>query len=71
MTPPDSAMSGGSVLELDDPRLNDARDRAREVLDRAQERTTERGGEVETGDPAETILEFLQDNDVDHVVIRS
>ncbi len=73
VTPPDGAMSEGGVLGLNDARLQDAHERAREVLDRAEERAAEEDREVETavetGDPAETILAFAEDHDVDHVVM--
>jgi nucleotide-binding universal stress UspA family protein len=73
VTPLDADMSEGGILEADDQRLAGARERADRLLERSRrtaadaDRTIETA--VETGDPAETILEYLQDHDVDHVVM--
>jgi nucleotide-binding universal stress UspA family protein len=73
VTPADSAMSEGGVLDVDDQRLADARERADRLIERArdqaaaQDRSIETA--VETGDPAETILEYGEAHDVDHVVM--
>ena len=73
VTLPDDPMSEGGVLEPDDARLTDAHERADTILKRASDRAAgaERTVEtaVETGDPAETILAFVDDRDVDHVVM--
>ena len=73
VTPLDGTMSEGGVLETDERRIEDARERAEAVVDRARERAAEVDREVETavetGDPAETIVEFVEASDVDHVVM--
>ncbi len=71
--PLDSGMSEGGVLDPGDDRLAAARERARALVDRAERRASELGGRVETavetGDPAETVLAYVEAQDVDHVVM--
>ncbi len=73
VTPLDAAMSEGGLLEPGDDRLTAARDRGDRLIEdavaRADEydRTIETA--VETGDSAETILAYVENNDVDHVVM--
>lgn len=66
-------MSEGGVLEAGEGRIESARERAEARLDRARERAAEADRvvetAVETGDPAETVLEFVEASDVDHVVM--
>lgn len=73
VTPLDTRMSEGGVLEPSEQRRAAARERADRLIDRAEERTAADGRTietaVETGDPAETILEYVEDHDVDHVVM--
>jgi nucleotide-binding universal stress UspA family protein len=73
VTPLDSSMSEGGVLERDDERRAAAKQRADEIVGAAKRRATEMGQEVETvvetGDPADTILAFIEEHDVDHVVM--
>ena len=73
VTPIDATMSEGGVLEPGEDRRETARDRAERVVDRAKTRASEvdRSIEtaVETGDPAEVILEYVAAHDVDHVVM--
>jgi nucleotide-binding universal stress UspA family protein len=73
VTPVDAGMSEGSVIETDEEREAAARDRAETVIDRASDQAAAQGRAietaVETGDPAETILAFVEDNDVDQVVM--
>jgi nucleotide-binding universal stress UspA family protein len=73
VTPLDAGMSEGGVLESGEDRRQDARDRAARVINQARSRATEIDREietvVETGDPAETILEYVDAHDVDHVVM--
>ena len=73
VTPLDGPMSEGGVLEADEGRIEDATERAEAVVDRARERAAgaDRTVEtaVETGDPAEAIIEFVEAGDVDHVVM--
>jgi len=73
VTPVDATMSEGGVLEPGADRRESARDRADLLVDRAKaqaseaDRTVETA--VETGDPAEAILAYVDAHDVDHVVM--
>ena len=73
VTPIDGAMSEGGVLEPGEDRREAARDRAARVVDPAKTRAAEadRAVEtaVETGDPAEAVLGYVDAHDVDHVVM--
>lgn len=61
VTPIDAGMSEGGVLG-DDDRLEAAREQAADLVERARRQATAAGREVETvvetGDPAETILDY-------------
>ena len=69
----DKGMSESGVLEADASRKESARDRADRLVERAERRAADSDRTVETavetGDPAETILEFVESNDVDQVVM--
>jgi nucleotide-binding universal stress UspA family protein len=71
--PLDAGMSEGGVLEAGETRRDEARDRADRLVERATtraadaDRTVETA--VETGDPAETIVGYVEAHDVDHVVM--
>mgnify|MGYP002762670226 FL=1 len=73
VTPIDATMSEGGILEADKDRRESARDRAERVVERARtqataaDRTVELA--VESGDPADTILAYVDEHDVDHVVL--
>ncbi len=73
VTPLDASMSESGILGPDEDRREDARERATDLVEAASEQATaaDRTVEtaVETGDPAETILEFVDVHDVDHVVM--
>lgn len=73
VTPLDGPMSEGGVLEPGEGRREDAQQRADTVIEQAKRRAAEvdRSVEtaIETGDPAETILDYVDDHDVDHVVM--
>lgn len=73
VTPVDAKMSEGGILEADKQRERTARERAERRLERTREQATAENQPVdivvETGDPAETILEFVDTHDVDHVVM--
>ncbi|WP_312909082.1 universal stress protein [Natronosalvus caseinilyticus] len=73
VTPLDATMSEGGVLEADEERLEAARAHAEESIRRARRQVSaeERPIEtvVETGEPAETILAYVDTEDVDHVVL--
>ncbi len=73
VTPLDAGMSEGGVLETGHPRQATARERANDLIERAEsraaaaDRTIETA--VETGDPADTILAYVEAHGVDHVVM--
>ena len=73
VTPLDAGMSEGGILEPDESRQADARERAQRVIERAEteadaaDRSVDTA--VETGDPAETIVEYADSHDVDHIVM--
>jgi len=75
VTPLDSSMSEGGLLEPGEQRRAEAEERAADLIERVRERVVELGADrrvetaVETGDPAETIVEYAEDHDVDHVVM--
>ncbi|WP_257297568.1 universal stress protein [Haloarchaeobius sp. FL176] len=73
VTPLDTSMSEGGILDADEDREESAEDRAETIIERGKRRAEEHGHTVETavetGDPAETILEFAESTDVDHIVI--
>jgi len=73
VTPLDGPMSEGGILGAGTERTARATERAEAVVDRARGRAAaaDRVVEtaVETGDPAETIVEFVESGDVDHVVM--
>ena len=78
--PLDASMSEGGLLEPDGARRTEAREYANRRIERAitsidrasisgakEGRTVET--EVETGEPADTILRYVENHDVDHVVM--
>lgn len=71
--PLDAAMSEGGVLEAGEDRYESARERADSVVERAKNRAAgaDRTVEtvVETGDPAETILTYVDTHDIDRIVM--
>ncbi|MEF8774826.1 MAG: universal stress protein [Halobacteriales archaeon] len=73
VTPLDAGMSEGGLLEAGEERRDAARRRAESIVADAKRRAAERDREVETaveaGSPAETILEYVEDHDVDHVIM--
>ena len=73
LTPIGSGMSEGGVRDRKDERISEAEVRAEEMVERASERAAESGRDVETvietGDPAEVILVYVEETDVDHVVM--
>lgn len=75
LTPLDSHMSEGGVVEPGKDRIENARERADRLADRARDRAAEADRTVETvvetGDPAETILQYVDEHDIDHVVMGS
>lgn len=72
VTPIDGSMSEGGIVGADDERRQSARDRTEQIVERVSaDQDDDRPVEtvVEVGDPAETILSFVDEHDVDHVVI--
>jgi nucleotide-binding universal stress UspA family protein len=73
VTPLDDGMSEGGVLEPGDDRREAAHERATDLVERARERAAAADREVdtavETGDPAETILAYVEAHDIDQVVM--
>jgi nucleotide-binding universal stress UspA family protein len=73
VTPLDRGMSEGGVLGVDEGRRERATDRADHLVDRARDRAAEADRTVDTvvraGDPAEIILEYVDETDVDRVVM--
>ena len=73
VAPIDTGMSEGGLLEPDPDREAAADERATKLVDRASQQASEAGQQVETavetGDPAETILEYVAEADVDQVVM--
>ena len=73
VAPLDTGMSEGGLLEPDADRQAVADERATKLVDRASQQASEAGQQVETavetGDPAETILDYVEAVDVDQVVM--
>lgn len=73
VTPIDASMSEGGILDSGEDRRTNARERADRIVDQARAQATELDREIETaietGDPAETILEYVDAYDVDHIVM--
>ena len=73
VTPLDAGMSEGGVLEPDESRQAEARRHAERLIERAEAKAdaADRSVEtaVETGDPAETIVDYADSHDVDHIVM--
>lgn len=72
-TPISSQMSESGVLKRERQRRETARERATALLEEAKQTASESGSEVETvvkeGKPAETIVGYAEDSDVDHIVM--
>jgi nucleotide-binding universal stress UspA family protein len=73
VTPLDASMSEGAVLDSDEERREAALERAADLVARAERRAADADRRVatavETGDPAETVLAYVDAHDVDHVVM--
>ncbi|WP_436902146.1 universal stress protein [Halovenus halobia] len=71
----DTAMSEGGVLEPGEKRRESARERADHLVEQTRERADEVGRTVETavetGDPAEAILAYVDAHDIDRIVMGS
>ncbi len=73
VTPLDADMAEGGLLEADDERKVTARERAERLVERARDEAAA-GGQtietaIETGDPADAIVAYVKEHDVDHVVM--
>lgn len=75
VTPLDAGMAEGGVLMADENRKEAAEARAERLIERAEAQATAADRAVETtvrsGDPAETIIEYANANDIDHIVMGS
>ncbi|MFB6311757.1 MAG: universal stress protein [Salinirussus sp.] len=73
VTPIDATMSEGGVLEPDADRRETAHERADRIVEQARARASEVDRTidtaVETGDPAEAILTYIDANEIDHIVM--
>lgn len=73
ITPIGSGMSEGGVRDRSDERVTEAEDWAEELIETAHEQAGEYGQDIETvietGDPAEVIVAYIDETDVDHVVM--
>ena len=75
VTPLDAGMAEGGVLEADESRQAAAEKRAERLIEQAETEATAADRSVETavrsGEPAETIVEYADSYDVDHIVMGS
>jgi nucleotide-binding universal stress UspA family protein len=73
VAPLDTGMSEGGMLEPGEDRQAAADERAANLVDRAAQQADEAGRQVETavetGDPAETILDYVAEVDIDQVIM--
>ncbi|MFB6242937.1 MAG: universal stress protein [Halobaculum sp.] len=73
VTPIDGGMSEGGILDPGDERRESARDRADRLVEQARTEGTDVDRQIETAvetdDPADAILAYVADHDVDHVVM--
>jgi len=73
LTPLDAGMSESGVLGATEGRRSVAHDRADRLVDRARDRAADADRTVETvvrtGDPAETILDYVDDHGIDRIVM--
>ena len=73
--PLDATMSEGGILEADESRKKAAQKRAEQLVDRAQSSAADANRPIETavesGDPAEAIVDYAEQNNADHIVMGS
>ena len=73
VTPLDAGMSEGGVLDAGEKRRESAHDRAERLVERARNRAAEADRTVDTvvraGDPAETVLDYVDAHDIDRIVM--
>lgn len=67
------SMSEGGILEREEMRHEEARKRAETVIETAKRGVTDSDRYVETvvemGDPAETIIDYVEEHGIDHVIM--
>lgn len=75
ITPLDTRMSEGGIIGTDKQRHRAAQERAEELVAGASRRAESRDRVIETavesGNPADVIIDYIDANDVDHVVMGS
>jgi len=75
VTPPDAGMSEGGVLEAGAERRDAARERADRLVERARNRAEAADRTVETvvesGDPADVVVDYAERHGIDHIVMGS
>ncbi|MFW6436872.1 MAG: universal stress protein [Halococcoides sp.] len=75
VTPVDISMSEGVILGAESDRIAEAEAQTVERIEAARDRTESGDRDVETvvesGDPADVILDAIETHDVDHVVMGS
>jgi nucleotide-binding universal stress UspA family protein len=75
IVPLDAPMSEGSILGTDEGLHEEERERAERVIEAAKRRADEQGATItamtEEGSPADIILDYVSDHDIDHVVAGS
>ena len=73
VTPVDSSMSESGIVDAGEEREETARECAQTLIDRAKRQAEQAGYDVdtaiETGKPADTILQFAENHAVDHIVM--
>lgn len=73
VTPLDTTMSESGILEVDEAQLNEAHSQADQLIERARHQASAMDRTVETaveiGEPAETILAYIDTAGIDHVVM--
>lgn len=74
VTPVDAKMNEGGILDSGEDCRENAHDRAGRIIELASAQASEGNRPVETavetGDPAETILAYVAEHDIDHVVME-
>ncbi len=75
ITPLDSRLSEGGMLERDETRLEAERQRAEKLIERARQQAETANREIEVvieiGTPAETILTHVDTHEIDQIVMGS
>lgn len=73
LTPIGNSMSEGGIRNRTDERLSDAEDRAEKLVAEAREAVEAYEHDIEivieTGDPADVIVSYVEESSIDHVVM--